>query len=333
MTLSAKELAVIINGKIIGNDDIPVSNFAKIEEARKGDLTFLANPKYTHLIYDTEASIVLVRNDFEPEHPIKATMIRVENPYAALANLMRMVSDSMSTKHCGIEQPCFIAEDVKIPDNAYIGAFAYIGKNVKLGNDVQIYPQAYIGDGVKISDNTIVYSGVKIYPGCKIGKGCILHSGCVIGADGFGFAPIGDEYEKIPQMGCVVLEDNVEIGANTTIDRATMGTTHIGKGTKIDNLVQVAHNVSIGNNNVFAAQVGIAGSAHIGNNNMIGGQVGIAGHIRIGNSNQVGAQSGIPNNVTDNNRLMGYPAIDARKFAKNLVYMKKLAKMFEDKSK
>jgi len=326
--ITAKELAKMVNGVVVGNPDATVGNFAKIEEARDGDLSFIANSKYTHMIYDTHASVVLVRNDFEPERPIHTTMLKVADPYATLAELMRtMVRNLQPAKH-GIEQPCHIAEGVEVPEDAYIGAFAYVGKGVRLGKGVQIYPQAYVGDDVTVGEGTTIYSGAKVYPGCIIGRRCVLHSGSVVGADGFGFAPVGDHYEKIPQIGCVELADDVEVGANTTIDRATMGATVIGQGTKIDNLVQIAHNVTVGKNNVFAAQGGVAGSAHIGDNNMFGGQVGIAGHIRIGSSNQIGAQSGIPNSIGNGNRLMGYPAIDARQWAKNLVYIKKLPQLF-----
>lgn len=327
MELTAKELASVVSGTVEGDDSVLINNFAKIEEATSGCITFLANPKYTHFIYQTNASVVLVSNEFVAEHPIKATLIRVQDPYATLAHLMKMVNSSVAQPK-GIEQPSFVAPDVIIPDNVYIGAFAYIGAGVKLAKGVKIYPQTYIGNNVEIGEGSIIYAGAKIYQGCKIGNNCIIHSGVVIGADGFGFAPTADGYDKIPQIGNVVLEDNVEIGANTTIDRATMGSTRIGKGTKLDNLIQVAHNVEIGTNNVFAAQTGIAGSTKIGNSNMIGGQVGFAGHISVGDRNEIGAQSGIPNSVGNGNRLMGYPAIDARSFAKNLVYIKKLESLF-----
>lgn len=329
MEITAKELASIVNATIEGDDSVLINNFAKIEEATKGCVTFLANPKYTHYIYETKASAVLVKSDFVAEHPIQATLIRVADPYATLAELMKMVN-SVKKEKIGVEQPAYISEGVNVPNDAYIGAFAYIGSNVKLGEGVKIYPQSYIGDNVEIGDNTIIYAGCKIYADCKIGNRCILHSGVVIGADGFGFAPKGEEYDKIPQIGNVVLEDDIEIGANTTIDRATMGSTRIGKGTKLDNLIQVAHNVEIGKNNVFAAQTGIAGSTKIGDSNMVAGQVGFAGHISVGNRNVIGAQSGIPNNVGDGNRLMGYPAIDARQFAKNLVYIKKLEYLYKN---
>ncbi|MCM1320301.1 MAG: UDP-3-O-(3-hydroxymyristoyl)glucosamine N-acyltransferase [Muribaculaceae bacterium] len=330
MEISAKDLASMVGGTVEGNPDTCVSTFSKIEEATPASLTFLANPKYTHFLYDTKAGIALVSSDFVAEHPLPETLtlVRVADPYSTLAHLMQYV-ESLKPKPRGIEQPCYIAGDVELPNDIYVGAFAYIGKGAKLAPGVSIYPQAYIGDGAQIGDGSTIYAGAKIYPGCRVGRGCIVHSGAVIGADGFGFAPSNDGYSKIPQMGNVVLEDNVEIGANTCVDRATMGHTVIGKGTKLDNLVQVAHNVVIGQNNVFAAQVGVAGSTHIGDNNMIGGQVGFAGHITIGSCNQIGAQSGIPNSVGDGKRLMGYPAVDAMTFARNQVYIKRLPDLFK----
>lgn len=323
-------LASIINGVVEGDSDVKLSGFAKIEEAASGQLTFIANPKYAHFIESTNASAVLVSTNFNHPNPHGVTLIRVEDPYSTLAVLLRMIQD-MLPKKSGIESPCFIAEDVDIPEDAYIGAFAYIGKGAKIGKGSQIYPQTYIGEGVTIGDNSILYAGVKIYDGCKIGHRCILHSGVVIGGDGFGFAPNSEgEYEKLPQIGIVVIEDNVEIGANTTVDRSTFGCTKIGRGTKLDNLIMVAHNVEIGENNVFAAQTGIAGSTKIGQCNRVGGQVGFAGHITVGSYNEIGAQSGIPGNVGDGNRLMGYPAIDARKFARNVVYINKLKELFDE---
>lgn len=328
MEITAKELALLVNGTVYGDDNIKLNNFAKIEEATEGCLTFLANPKYTQFLYSTKASAVLVKSDFVPEHAVSATLIKVENPYASLAFLMQMVAGQKEDMR-GVEEPSYIANGIKLSDDVYVGAFAYIGKGAKISSNVKIYPHVYIGNNVEIGDGSIIYSGVKIYADCKIGKNCIVHSGAVIGADGFGFAPINGSYEKIPQIGNVVLEDDTEVGANTTIDRATMGSTRIGKGTKLDNLIQIAHNVEIGKNNVFAAQTGVAGSTQIGDFNMVGGQVGFAGHIKVGSFNEIGAQSGIPNNVGDKNRLLGYPAVDARTFAKNLVYIKKLESLFK----
>lgn len=329
MEITPKGLAALTGGRVEGNEDAILKGFAKIEEAEEGDLSFIANPKYAHYASTTKATALLVGKDFHVDGEIKATLVRVEDPYATLADLLCYI-ESMKPKPEGIEQPCFISEGIEVPEKAYIGAFAYIGKNVKLGENVKIYPQSYIGDGVTIGDDTVIRAGVRIYEGCKIGNRCILHSGVVIGADGFGFAPKDGHYEKIPQTGIVVIEDDVEIGANTTIDRATFGCTKVGKGTKLDNLIMVAHNVTIGEDNVFASQTGIAGSTHIGNHNMVGGQCGFAGHITVGDNNQFGAQSGIPNNVGDGKRLMGYPAIDARQFAKNLVYIKQLDQLFSE---
>lgn len=330
MELSASQLATLVRGTVDGDKDVKINNFAKIEEAGEGCLTFLANPKYTHFLYSTKASAVLVRNDFEPEQEVKTTLIRVEDPYATLAELLNLINSQQAPVKVGIEQPSFIAEGVDLADDVYVGAFSYISKGAKIGGNVKIYPQCYIGDGVIIGDNTTIYPGVKIYHGCVIGKNCILHAGVVIGGDGFGFAPENGEYVKIAQIGNVVIEDNVEIGSNTTIDRATMGSTVISKGVKLDNLIQVAHNVVIGEHTVMAAQVGVAGSTKIGSHNMIGGQVGFAGHITVGNGNQIGAQSGIPNNVSDNNTLMGYPAVPAKDFARQAVYTKNLASLFKD---
>ncbi len=329
MEITPQGLAALTGGTVEGDPAAVIRGFAKIEEAKKGDLTFIANPKYAHYIHTTNATAVLVGKDFDPQGECTATLIKVDDPYAALAALMRMV-DSMKPRPEGIENPSYISEGVEVPEGAYIGAFAYIGKGVKLGRNVKIYPQAYVGDGVVLGDDTVIRSGVKIYEGCRIGSRCIIHSGAVIGADGFGFAPKDGHYEKIPQMGIVIIGDDVEIGANTTVDRATFGQTSVGRGTKLDNLIQVAHNVTIGEDNVFAAQTGIAGSVHLGNHNMVGGQCGFAGHITVGNYNEIGAQSGIPKSIGDGNRLIGYPAVDVRQFAKNQVYLKNLGKLFSE---
>lgn len=330
MKITARELAMLTGGSIEGDGEAELSGFAKIEEAGKGDLTFLANEKYTPYIYNTEATAVLVRDSFVAEHPVKATLIRVADPYATLGLLLRHVA-SMAPRPQGVEQPSFVAEGVELPEQHYIGAFAYIGKGVRLGSNVSIYPQAYVGDGCQIGDDTTIYAGAKIYPGCSVGKRCVIHSGAVIGADGFGFAPNGEHYEKIPQLGNVIIEDDVEIGANTTVDRATFGSTRVGAGTKLDNLIQVAHNVVIGRDNVFAAQTGIAGSVKIGDSNRIGGQVGFAGHLAIGSKNEIGAQSGLHKNVGDGERLMGTPAVPAAKFARTQFYIARLSEIFNKK--
>lgn len=331
MELTPQLIASMIGGRVEGDANVRLTGFAKIEEATPGTVTFIANPKYAHFIYETKASAVIVSDDFKTDEEISPVLIRVKDPYVALADILNEIERSKPRKR-GIEQPCYIAEGVAIPDDAYIGAFAYIGSNVKLGKGVQIFPQTYVGDGVKIGAGSVVRSGVRIYEGCVIGERCTLHSGCVIGADGFGFAPRPDgTYEKIPQIGNVVLEDDVEIGANTTIDRATFGCTRVGKGTKLDNLIQVAHNVEIGKGNVFAAQVGVAGSTKIGDYNQVGGQVGFAGHIHVGSMNEIGAQSGIPSSIGDKKRIIGYPAIDARQFFKTQIYLRRLGELFDKK--
>lgn len=332
MKITPRELAALTGGKVEGDADVVISGFAKIEEARSGDLSFVANMKYAHYAATTKASALLVGSDVSFDFPVAATLIRVADPYSTLAELLAMVEKSKPLPE-GVEQPCHIAEGVDLPEGIYVGAFAYIGRNVRLGKNVKIYPQTYIGDGCVIGDDSRIMPGVRIYHECVVGKRCIVHSGAVIGADGFGFAPKDGAYEKIAQTGNVVIQDDVEIGANTTIDRATFGSTVVGHGTKLDNLIQVAHNVVIGHDNVFAAQTGVAGSTKIGNCNQVGGQTGFAGHITVGDGNQIGAQSGIPNNVGSNKRIIGYPAIDARQFAKNLVYIKKLETLFTKSNK
>lgn len=329
MKITPDTIASLTGGRIEGGrHDSEITGFAKIEEAKKGDISFIANPKYAHYASITNATALLVSEDFEAPEDIKATLIRVKDPYATLARLLAIFSKP--ERKSGIEQPSFVAEDVEIGEGAYIGAFAYIGKGAKIGRNTMVYPQAYIGDGVEIGDDCVVRPHVTVYEGCRIGSRCILHSGSVIGADGFGFAPDGDEYRKIPQIGIVVIEDDVEIGANTTIDRATMGETRIGKGTKLDNLIQIAHNVSMGMNNVVAAQTGIAGSTRIGDSNRIGGQVGMAGHIKFGNRCEVGAQSGINKGYGDGKRIIGYPATDISTFAKSAVLIRRLPELFRD---
>lgn len=315
-------------GSVEGDGEIEIKGFAKIEEAKPGDVTFIANPKYAHHIHDTKASAVLVSEDFDTEGATVPALIRVKDPYKSLADLLNAFQAAKKGPR-GIEQPCWIADGVEIPEDAYIGAFAYVGKGVRLGKGVRIYPQAYVGDDVVIGDGSVIRSGARIYEGCVIGQRCIIHSGAVIGADGFGFAPCADgSYEKIPQIGNVEIADDVEIGANTTVDRATFGSTRVGRGTKLDNLIQVAHNVEIGEMNVFAAQTGVAGSTKIGNYNMVGGQVGFAGHLTIGSQNGFAAQSGVHQNIGDGHRIMGYPAVEARQFMKSQVYIKRLEELF-----
>lgn len=329
MDITPKIIASLINGRVEGDENIEITGFAKIEEAKKGEITFIANPKYGHYLSTTEASAVLVSDEFEPEGDFKTTLIRVSDPYFALAELLKAFCQKTDNL-CGIEEPSHIAEGINLDSSVYIGAFSYIGKNAVIGKNVKIYPQCFIGNGVKIGDDTVVRAGVKIYENCEIGARCIIHSGAVIGADGFGFAPTEKGYDKIAQIGIVKIEDDVEIGANTTIDRATFGQTLVKRGTKLDNLIQVAHNVEIGEDNVFAAQTGIAGSTKIGDRNRIGGQVGFAGHIKIGNDNEIGAQTGIPRNVGNGQRLIGYPAVDIRTFARNAVLLKNLDSIIKE---
>lgn len=330
MEFSAKQIADILGGAVEGNPDIKLSTFDKIETAGPAALTFLANPRYSNFLYTTDAGAALVSRDFTPTQQVKTTLIRVDDPYASLAQLMALADQMLNPQPSGIEQPSFVAEGVAIPADCYIGAFAYVGAGARLGEGVRLYPQTYIGRGVTVGEGTIIYPGAKIYHGCKIGRNCIIHAGVVIGGDGFGFAPTPDgSYNKIPQLGIVEIADNVEIGANTTVDRATMGRTYVGQGTKLDNLIQVAHNVEIGSNTVMASQVGIAGSAKVGSNCMVGGQVGIAGHITIGNRVNIGAQSGLHSNTADNQTIMGSPAINARKWMRNTGYINRIAELFE----
>lgn len=333
MELTASQLAALVGGSVEGNPDVSVGTFAKIEEGMPGALSFLANPKYTHFIYETKSSVVLVRRDFEPEHEVKATLIRVDDPYATIAKLLEMVSEMTRVEKRGIEQPSFVAEGVEIPADAYVGAFAYIGKGAVIGKGAKIYPQTYVGVGCKVGDDTVLYPGVKVYDGCEIGARCILHSGVVIGSDGFGFAPVDGHYEKIPQTGNVVVADDVEIGANTTVDRAMMGSTRIGEGVKLDNLIQIAHNCTVGDHTVMAAQAGVAGSAKIGKHCMVGGQVGIVGHISIGDGTQIGAQSGVNKGTEPGARIMGSPAVDMGEYARGLVYLKRIPSMVEQLKK
>ncbi len=328
MEFSAQQIAAFLNGTIEGNPNVKVSNFSKIEEGKPGTLTFLANPKYEHHIYNTKASIVLVNNDFSPIEPLSTTIIRVENAYTALAILLNLVERHKHKYQIGVASTAFIASTAYVGENCYIGHFSYVGENVKIGKNCQIYPNAYIGDNVTIGDNCILYPHVTIYDGCMIGNCCILHAGSVIGADGFGFAPEGDLYKKIPQLGNVILEDDVEIGANTTIDRAVIDATIIRKGVKLDNLVQIAHNVEVGENTVMAAQVGIAGSTKIGKHCMFGGQVGLAGHIKIADHVCFGAKCGVISDVKDATTLLGAPAIHAKDFMRSSAIFARLPEIY-----
>jgi UDP-3-O-[3-hydroxymyristoyl] glucosamine N-acyltransferase len=305
MQFTAHEISLLLNGTVEGDPYVTVSQLAKIEEASAGSLSFLANPKYEQYLYSTDASVVIVNNDLVLTEPVKATLIRVENAYGAFSVLLEKYN-TIKLNKTGIEQPCFVHPTAQLGENCYIGAFAYIGPGVKLGNNSKVYPHAYIADNVTIGSNVTLFPGVIVYFDCVIGNNVIIHSGAIIGSDGFGFAPAGDgTYNKISQIGNVILEDDVEIGANTTIDRATMGSTIIHKGVKLDNLLQIAHNVEIGANTVIAAQTGISGSTKIGENCVIGGQVGIVGHLSIARGSQIMAKSGINRNITEENKKWG----------------------------
>ncbi len=327
MEFKAKDIASLLRGVVEGDENVTVNNVSKLEEGKPHTLAFLANPKYEHYIYTTRASIVLVNADFQPSAPLSCTLIRVPSAYEAIAVLLKMY-ENMRPQPSGIEQPSFIHETAEIGEGHYIGAFAYIGKGVKLGKNVRIYPHAYIGDGVKVGDNTTIYAGVKVYYGCEIGNFCTIHAGTVIGADGFGFAPSTEGYNKVAQIGNVVIEDNVEIGANSCIDRATMGSTRILKGVKLDNLIQIAHNVVVGENTVMAAQCGVAGTAKIGANCMFGGQVGIAGHISIGDGVHLAAQSGVMGDIEAGKTFMGAPAFEVAQYKKAYVVFRKLPELY-----
>ena len=327
MNFTATQIAGILEGDIVGNPDVEVSKLAKIEEGTEGTLTFLANPKYTHFIYDTKASVTIVNKDFEPETAITTTLIKVDDAYKAFSKLLEYYNQVKMNKF-GIEQPSFISDSAKYGDTIYVGAFSYVGDNVVIGDNAKIFPGCYIGDNVTIGDNVIMFAGAKIYSETVIGNHCVINSGAIIGADGFGFAPNEKgEYNKVPQTGNVILEDYVDVGAATTIDRATLGSTVIRRGVKLDNQIQIAHNVEIGKNTVIAAQTGIAGSTKIGENCQIGGQVGIVGHIVIGNNVKVQAQSGISRNVKDNEVLQGSPALTYGDYNKSYVYFKNLPKI------
>ncbi len=331
MDFNATDIAAFLNGEIVGNGDVRVSNVSKIEEGEAGTLAFLSNPKYEQYIYDTQASIVLVNKSFVPKNVIKATLIKVDDAYKAFASLLDLYVQAKGALKSGIEQPSFIAESARLGDEAFVGAFAYIGKNAKIGKNVKIYPQVFIGDNVIIGDDCIIYAGAKLYDETVVGNRCIVHAGAVLGADGFGFAPQDDgTYKKIPQIGNTILEDDVEIGANTTVDCATMGSTIIRKGAKIDNLVMIAHNCEIGSNTVFAGQVGIAGSTKVGNNCTFGGQVGLGGHITVGDRVTLGAQSGVVQNLKSDQILLGSPAIDIKVAMRAYLMLKNLPDMRKD---
>ena len=330
MKFTAAQIAEILEGEVIGNSDAVVFKLAKIEEGTEGSLTFLANPKYVNFIYTTQATITIVNNDFVPENELSTTLIKVEDAYQSFSKLLEYYNQVKLMKS-GIEQLSVISENVTYGEQLYLGSFSYVGKNVTIGNNVKIYPNCFIGDNVTIGDNCVFFAGVKIYSETEIGNNCNFHSGCVVGSDGFGFAPTEDgTFSKIPQIGNVIIENDVEIGANTTIDRATLGTTLIRKGVKLDNHIQIAHNVEIGENTVIAAQTGIAGSTKIGSNCLIGGQVGVAGHLTIGNNVRVQAQSGIGKNIPDGETIQGSPAFNYSDFSKSYVHFRNLPKIVSD---
>lgn len=325
MKFTAKQLAQLLNGEIVGDEKVEVSGVAKIEEGKEGCLSFLANLQYEKYIYQTQSSIVLVNKDYTPSKAVKPTLIKVENAYKSFAHLLEICSREMEKHPVGIEYPSFINHNVKLGKNVYVGAFSYLSANASIGSNVKIYPNVFIGENVTIGDNTILYSGVRIYKNCVVGSNCIIHSNSVIGADGFGFASADHSNTKIPQIGNVVIEDFVEIGANCTIDRATMGSTIIRRYVKLDNLIQVAHNVEIGEGTVIASQSGISGSTKIGKNCMIGGQVGIAGHLTIADEVKIAAQSGIGSNISKKGEIIqGSPAFNIKKYQKSYVHFKHL---------
>ena len=312
MQFSAAQIALLINARVEGDPNAIVGSFGKIEEAKQGQLAFLANPKYEDYLYTTEASVIIIHEQQELKEPLRATLLKVSDPYTAFATLLSTYQEMVSQQMTGIQEPSYIAKTASLGDNIFVGAFAYIGENVQVGNNVKIYPSVYIGNNVRIGELSVLHPGVRIYHDCVIGKNVSIHAGTVIGSDGFGFAPQADgSFKKVPQIGNVMVEDNVEIGANSTIDRATMGSTLIRSGAKLDNLIQVAHNVEVGHNTVIAAQAGVSGSTKIGNNVMIGGQAGIVGHIQIADNTKINAQSGVSKSIKiPNTAVTGSPAFD-----------------------
>jgi len=329
MKFKAAEIAGLINGKTEGNPDVLVSSFGKIEEAKEGQLAFLANPKYEEYLYTTGASVIIVNETQELREKIKATLIRVADAYSAFATLLEIYKQQVAQQMVGIQEAVYVAKSAKLGENIFIGAFSYIGERVRIGNNVKIFPQVYIGDGVSVDDDSILYPGVKVYHDCLIGKNVTIHAGTVIGADGFGFAPQPDgTFKKVPQIGNVLIEDNVEIGANTTIDRATIGSTLIKSGARLDNLIQIAHNVEVGNNTAIAAQSGISGSTKIGNNVLMGGQAGLAGHINIADGTKIGAQSGVSKSIKKPNlAFTGSPAYDYNSAMRSIAISRNLPEL------
>ena len=328
MEFTARQIAQVINGEIIGNENVTVNSFSKIEEGKPGSISFLANPKYTHYIYNTKASIVLIDKNAILEKPVETTLIKVDNAYECIAKLLQMY-EATKPKKTGIDPLAFVSTNAKIGKNCYIGAFAYVGDNVSIGDNTQIYPHTTICENTTIGESCTLYPNVTVYHGSLIGDRVILHAGSVIGSDGFGFAPSTNGYDKIPQIGVVTIENDVEIGANTCIDRSTMGSTYIRKGVKLDNLVQIAHNTDIGEHTVMSAQVGVAGSTKVGQWCMFGGQVGLAGHIVIGNKVFLGAQSGVPGNIKDGQQLIGTPPMKQRPYFKSQAVFRRLPELYK----
>lgn len=329
MEFNAQQIASYLGGTVEGNPEAAVKTFAKIEEGQEGAISFLANPKYAHYLYETLSSVVLVNQDFVLERPVKATLVRVPNAYEAIARLLSLY-ESMTQKRTGIHPLACVSETATLGEGVYVGPFAYVGEGVSIGNGTQIYAHVVLEENTTVGDNCTIFPNVSVYKECRIGNGVILHSGCVIGADGFGFAPAADGYEKIPQIGIVTIEDNVEIGANACVDRSTMGSTYVRRGAKIDNLVQIAHNVEVGAHTVMSAQVGVAGSTKIGEWCMFAGQVGMAGHLTLPDRTTAGAQAGIHTSRTGGVPLMGTPAIDARTFARSSAVFKNLPDLREE---
>jgi len=328
MNFTAAMIADFLNGTVEGNPEASVNDVTKIEEGRSGTLSFLANPKYEKYIYDTQSSIVIVNNDFKPQKNIGATLIKVNNAYESFAALLRLYEES-KPKKSGLSKLSSISESATLGDDLYVGDFTVISDNVSIGNGVQLYPQVYLGENVKIGERTVIHPGVKVYQGTEIGADCVIHAGAIIGGDGFGFAPNQENnYEKVPQVGNVIIEDHVEVGANSTIDRATMGSTILRKGVKLDNLIQIAHNVEVGENTVIAAQTGIAGSTKVGKNCMFGGQVGLIGHLTIADGVKIAAQSGVPKGIKEEGAVVqGTPALEFGQFQRSYVLFRNLPKL------
>lgn len=338
MEFSVSDIATMLSGEIVGDEKVRINRLGTIQESSAGSISFLSNPKYENFIYDTEASAVIVKKGFTPKKPISPTLIIVEDPYLSFTLLLEEYHRIISFQKSGIEEPCFLGKDSTTGENIYRGAFSYIGNDCQVGSNVKIYPQVHIGDNCIIGDNTILHPGVKVYANTKIGKHCVIHSGTVIGSDGFGFAPQEDgTYKTIPQLGNVIIEDFVDIGANTVIDCSTLDSTIIKSGVKLDNLIQIAHNVEVGKNTVIAAQTGISGSSKIGDNCVIAGQVGVVGHLEIGNNVKIGAQSGVPKSLGDNKIVSGSPIMDHKNNLKaiavyrNLPELNKRIKELEEK--